>query len=88
MLATAVWRNIFKASEDVDFFKLAQVVSYMRSVICHLAEMDDSAIASADIIFSDPSSEASVVEECSRQAEEDGEPGARPQKVPTQSIKS
>ncbi|KAI1002173.1 hypothetical protein K3495_g6030 [Podosphaera aphanis] len=33
VLASAVWRNVFKANEDVDIRHLAQIVSYMRHTL-------------------------------------------------------
>lgn len=61
VLAAAVWRNIFKGDEDVDLRQLGQVVSYMRSVLSKLDAMGDEAIASGDVVFGDPGSEAALV---------------------------
>ncbi|KAL2271773.1 hypothetical protein VTJ83DRAFT_1144 [Remersonia thermophila] len=44
VLAEAVWRNLFKAREDVDARKLAAVVAWMRAGLKNLAEMDDEAV--------------------------------------------
>ncbi|KAL1843810.1 hypothetical protein VTJ49DRAFT_7520 [Mycothermus thermophilus] len=44
VLAEAVWRNLFKAKEDVDVRKLAAVVGWMRASLKNLAEMDDEAV--------------------------------------------
>jgi cytochrome b pre-mRNA-processing protein 3 len=71
VLATAIWRNICKADENVDVQKLAEIVSYMRSVLASFDAMDDEVIASGDIIFSDPSGEEGLVKIRSRQLEVD-----------------
>ena len=60
-LATAVWRNIFKASEDVDLRRLGQIVSYMRNVLNKLDNMEDEDLTSGDVVFGDPESEAALV---------------------------
>ena len=57
VLATAVWRNIFKADPDVDFRGVGQVVSYMRGVLQGLEGIKDETIASGEIMFGDPSTE-------------------------------
>lgn len=44
VLAGAVWRNIFKASEDVDVRKVAAIVSWMRLVLRKFDNMLDSAL--------------------------------------------
>jgi len=54
VLATAVWRNVFKADEDVDFIALGQVISYMRGVLKGLDGMSDSAIADGEVVFGSP----------------------------------
>ena len=61
LLATAVWRNIFKGDAEVDLRRLGQVVSYMRNVLSKLDAMDDKGIASGDVVFGDPESEAALV---------------------------
>lgn len=44
VLASALWRNLFKAREDVDARALAAVVSWMRSTLKQLADMSDNAV--------------------------------------------
>ncbi|KAK4106765.1 hypothetical protein N658DRAFT_555563 [Parathielavia hyrcaniae] len=44
MLASAVWRNLFKAREDVDLRALAAVVAAMRAGLSKLGEMADDAV--------------------------------------------
>ncbi len=61
VLATAVWRNVFKADEDVDFIALGQVISYMRGVLKGLDGMSDSAIADGEVVFGSPGTEKSGV---------------------------
>jgi len=61
VLAAAVWRNIFKANEEVDFRKLGMVVAYMRSAFNALDGISDEALAAGDILFGDPGSEEALV---------------------------
>ena len=62
MLAAAVWRNLFGAKEDVDFQKLAQVVSYMRREIQRLDKASDDDVANGQWKFQgDPGAESDVV---------------------------
>ena len=44
VLAAAVWRNIFRASEDVDLRSLAAIVSWMRLCLKNLDQMQDPAL--------------------------------------------
>ena len=57
VLATAVWRNIFKADENVDFRGVGEVVSYIRGVLKGLDEMADESVASGEVVFGNPESE-------------------------------
>lgn len=61
VLATAVWRNIFKAEDNVDFRGLGEVVSYMRGVLKGLDGMKDEAIAEGEVVFGDPGTERTGV---------------------------
>ena len=61
VLATAVWRNVFKADEDVDLVGLGQVVSYMRGVLKGLDGMSDAAIVGGEVVFGSPGTEKSCV---------------------------
>lgn len=47
ILAGAIWRNIWKADEDVDWTKVALVVGFMRRCIAALADVDINTIASS-----------------------------------------
>jgi cytochrome b pre-mRNA-processing protein 3 len=47
VLAEAVWRNLFKAREDVDVRALAAVVSWIRAGIQQFGEMTDEAVEAA-----------------------------------------
>ncbi|KAI1435497.1 hypothetical protein GGR50DRAFT_312823 [Xylaria sp. CBS 124048] len=44
VLASAVWRNVFKAREDVDLRNLAAIVSWMRLSLKMLDQMPDDAL--------------------------------------------
>lgn len=57
VLATAVWRNVFKGEPETDLRRLGEVVSYMRGVLEGLGEMDDKAVAGGEVVFGDPESE-------------------------------
>ncbi|KAH8880711.1 hypothetical protein GQ53DRAFT_669316 [Thozetella sp. PMI_491] len=51
-LAAAVWRNVFRAKEDIDVRQLAAVVSWMRLCLRQLGEMnDDEFLGRADLVF-------------------------------------
>ncbi len=66
VLAAAVWRNIFKANEEVDVRKVATIVSYMRRVLNRLDALPDEDIAMGHITFGDPSKEAPLVSQRSK----------------------
>lgn len=66
VLATAVWRNIFKADENVDFRGVGEVVSYIRGVLKGLDELADESIASGEVVFGNPESERDGVLQKSR----------------------
>lgn len=53
VLATAVWRNVFKADEEVDLRSLGVVVSYLRGIMKGLEGMEDEAIAKGEVVFGD-----------------------------------
>ena len=62
VLATAVWRNIFKANPEVDFRRVGEVVSYIRHVLGLLQDVPDEDVASGEVAFEgDPGSERGVV---------------------------
>jgi cytochrome b pre-mRNA-processing protein 3 len=61
VLAAAIWRNVFKANEDVDIKVLAQIVSYMRRALKGLDSMPDEKIMQAGLLFGSPEDEASIV---------------------------
>jgi cytochrome b pre-mRNA-processing protein 3 len=61
MLASAVWRNLMGAKEDVDFQKLAQIVGYMRRELKRLENASDDEVANGMWKFKgDPGEEASL----------------------------
>jgi len=61
VLASAIWRNLFKASEDVDIRKLAQITSYMRRLLHSVDSLPDHAIMAGQFKFSSPKDESNVV---------------------------
>lgn len=62
VLATAVWRNILYGREDVDLKGLGEVVCYMRGVLKGLERMRDEEIGKGEVVFGDPSTQATIVE--------------------------
>jgi len=62
VLATAVWRNVFRGDDNADVAAVAGVVSYMKKNLRDLDRIHDSEIASGDITFSDPAREATIVD--------------------------
>lgn len=65
VMAAAVWRNVFKAKDDVDWTKVALVVSFMRRGIRGLDRADDKRIVGGLIKFGSPMTELGSVEESS-----------------------
>ena len=61
VLAAAIWRNVCKGDENIDLRRLAEIVSYVRSVLASFDAMGDEVIASGDIAFGDPSTEEGLV---------------------------
>jgi cytochrome b pre-mRNA-processing protein 3 len=61
VLAAAVWRNVFKANEDVDIKILAQIVSYMRRALRGLDAVSDDKVMQAGLQFTSPKEESKVV---------------------------
>lgn len=61
VLASAVWRNVFKADENVDITKLAAIVSFMRKAARALDALPDESVVKGQFKFPDPAGEASVV---------------------------
>lgn len=51
VLATAIWRNVFKADQDIDFRGVAEVVSYVRNILKTLGDMGDEQAASGELTF-------------------------------------
>ena len=71
MLASAVWRNLMGAKEDVDFQKLAQIVGYMRKEIKRLENASDEEVVNGAWTFKgDPGDEASLVKQASKMMQE------------------
>jgi cytochrome b pre-mRNA-processing protein 3 len=61
VLATAIWRNIFNATEDVDIEVLAMVTSYVRRALSKLGAVDDDVVLSGRVKFGLPLEERKVV---------------------------
>ncbi|KAI9723408.1 MAG: hypothetical protein M1812_001292 [Candelaria pacifica] len=61
VLATAVWRNIFKGDEEVDFKHLGMIVSYLRAVLKGLDSLSYQAIVAGQIKFGNPGVEEALV---------------------------
>jgi len=61
VLASAVWRNVFKAKEDVDLKALAYIVSYMRRLLSGLDAVPDDKLINEIVVFGSPEGEDQVV---------------------------
>lgn len=57
VLATAVWRNVFKADEEIDLRSLGLVVSYLRGTLKGLESIEDESIAGGRVVFGDLASQ-------------------------------
>ena len=75
VLATAIWRNIFKGVDDVDMVKVSEVVAYLRAMVQRLESVPYEDIVSGAILFNGPTSGKKVIG--SRRAE----PGSLPTDV-------
>ena len=85
VLASAVWRNVCKGDDSVDLRRLAEIVSYMRSVLAGFDTMSDEVIATGDVVFGDPSSEEGVVKIRSRLMSSTAD--IKPHKAPAKPLK-
>lgn len=65
IMASAVWRNIFKADENVDMRHVAAIVSWMRSVSRSLDKMLDPALLyhGGSVFKTQPTAELKLVDE-------------------------
>lgn len=87
VLAAAVWRNVYKADENVSIVDLATIVSYMRRVLKTLDAASDSALTRGEVAFGSPGDERKVVEQKSRLMElplKDGDVINEPVEEPTE----
>jgi cytochrome b pre-mRNA-processing protein 3 len=62
VLAAAVWRNLFKAQQDVDLKKVALVVAYMRSMAKAMESLPNEAVETGQVAFQDPKAQLKLVE--------------------------
>jgi cytochrome b pre-mRNA-processing protein 3 len=80
VLAGALWRNVFKASEDVDIKKLAMIVSFMRRSLSALEKVPDEKVMMSEVWFGSPADEEEVVARRSKELGEAGLLNTRPAK--------
>lgn len=66
-LATAFWRNVWDIKPEIDFEKLALVVSYVRRIIHGLEHVDDETVLKVNIYFGNPKDELPVVLEAAKE---------------------
>jgi len=66
VLGAAVWRNVFKGNEDVDWRRVALVVGFMRRGLRGLDRAHDRTVVGGLIKFGSPMSEMAVVEKHSK----------------------
>ncbi|EWC47036.1 hypothetical protein DRE_03798 [Drechslerella stenobrocha 248] len=64
-MAAALWTTLFMMREDMDFHKLAVIVSYMRRILSGLEKLDEQTILDAQVYFGNPINELEVVEKLS-----------------------
>ncbi|KAI8635050.1 hypothetical protein F5Y19DRAFT_470100 [Xylariaceae sp. FL1651] len=80
VLASAVWRNVFKAREDIDVRTLAAVVSWMRLSLKMLDQMPDEAlfIRAGSALKWPAKNELTVVDKPTRQLGDQLAPNVQP----------
>ncbi|CCX05643.1 ubiquinol-cytochrome C chaperone-domain-containing protein [Pyronema domesticum] len=61
VMATAIWRNVFSAQEDVDLEVLATVTSYVRRAVSKLSMVDDDVVLTGRVKFGMPTDELPLV---------------------------
>ena len=54
VLATALWRNLFAANDDVNLHSLACVVAYVRNTVRAMDLISDESISTGMVHFIDP----------------------------------
>lgn len=59
VLASAIWRNVFKATEDIDIRRLAQIVSFMRRSLQTLDSLPDDQLVR--VKFAGPEQDGNIV---------------------------
>jgi cytochrome b pre-mRNA-processing protein 3 len=70
VLAAAVWRNVFKADENVDIEALTMIVSWMRGTLHDLDKLRDEEITlGGELHFGSPKGELELVSLKSRMME-------------------
>jgi len=62
VMAAAVWRNVFKGREDVDWTKVALVVAFMRRGLRGLDKAQDRQVVGGMIRFASPMGEVKTVQ--------------------------
>lgn len=61
VLASAIWRNTFDASDNVDIEVLAMVTSHVRRVLSKLGQVGDEIVLTGRVKFGLPDEELKVV---------------------------
>jgi cytochrome b pre-mRNA-processing protein 3 len=61
VLAAAVWRNVFKANEEVDLTHVATVVSYLRHELRRVEALADEQVEMGQVEFGNPAAEMALV---------------------------
>ncbi|KAK3062495.1 Serine carboxypeptidase 3, partial [Teratosphaeriaceae sp. CCFEE 6253] len=61
VMGAAVWRNVFKASEEVRVEDVGLVVAYLRRELQRLAEMSDEELSEGRVTFGSPEGVRAVV---------------------------
>jgi cytochrome b pre-mRNA-processing protein 3 len=66
VLAAAVWRNVFKAGEEVDLRGVACVVGYLRSELRGVEGLGDGEVMRGEVEFGEPGKEMGLVQQRSK----------------------
>ncbi|KAK5118399.1 hypothetical protein LTR62_002913 [Meristemomyces frigidus] len=62
VMATAVWRNLYRGGLETDVRDLGTVVAYMRRELARLGEMGDGEVSSGEVKFGEPGSVGKMLE--------------------------
>lgn len=73
VMATALWRNLFNADDNVDLELLALITSHVRRVVSRLDKVNDEVILKGQVTFGMPLEEMSLVQKKSDYLEQEAD---------------